>query len=133
VIVLDSSVLCAYHNTRDVHHPAARDVVARLVAGEWDRGLLLEYVFLEVVTVLLARRGADTAMAAATALLEARELDFVPCSPFFRDTLLTFQSQARRILSFTDATIVTVARQRKAALATFDRGFRDVPGLDLIP
>ena len=28
----------------------------QFLSGKWGRGLLLEYVFLEVVTVLLARR-----------------------------------------------------------------------------
>ncbi len=57
MLLLDSSFLIAYHNTRDVHHAAAARAMPRIVAGEWGRAALLEYVFLEVVTVLLARRG----------------------------------------------------------------------------
>lgn len=132
MIVLDSSVLCAYHNSTDVHHVAARGIVERLVGGEWARGLLLEYVFLEVVTVLLARRGAQVAFAASAVLLASREIEFVPCSPLFQDTLLAFQAQRNRSLSFTDAAIVAVARQRNAWVASFDRGFAEVPGLRLV-
>ena len=68
------------------------------------------YVFLEVVTVLLARRGLSVAAAVATALLQAREIDFVPCSELFLDTLETFRSQGNAKLSFTDAAIITMAR-----------------------
>jgi predicted nucleic acid-binding protein len=69
MIVLDSSFLVAYHNRRDVHHGAAAATMERLVAAEWGPALLLEYVFLEVVTVLLARRGLDVAVRVATILL----------------------------------------------------------------
>jgi predicted nucleic acid-binding protein len=79
VIVLDSSFLVAYHNRRDVHHDAASAVMRQIVGGEWGRALLLEYVFVEVVTVLLARRGLSSASEAATTLLEADEVEFVPC------------------------------------------------------
>lgn len=135
MLILDSSFLVAYHNQRDVHHRAAVEAVGRLAGGEWGRGLLLEYVFLEVVTVLLARRGLETASRVATALLHAREVDFVPCSDLFPETLETFSLQANRGWSFTDAAIVTVVRGREgiSQVATFDAGFREVEGLEVVP
>jgi predicted nucleic acid-binding protein len=106
----------------------------RLLAGAWGASLLLEYVFLEVVTVLLARRGLEVASQVGTVLLQARELEFVPCSDVFLDTLETFRAQRGNRLSFADAAIVTVARQREARfLATFDQDFRQVGGLALVP
>src|SRR5688572_16336687 len=102
-IVVDSSFLIAYHNTRDVHHAAAARAMVQLVAGKWGRVLLLEYVFLEVVTVLLARRGHEVAVEVGTKLLEAAEVDFVPCSELFLDALETFRTQASGTLSFVDA------------------------------
>ncbi len=104
------------------------------MAGAWGRALLLEYVFLEVVTVLLARRGLETASRVATALLEAREVDFVPCSDIFLETLGTFRDQRRGTLSFTDAAIVTVARKSGGyAVATFDADLRRVDGISVVP
>jgi predicted nucleic acid-binding protein len=133
VIVLDSSFLIAYHNQRDVHHPAAARAMERVLQGEWGRALLLEYVFLEVVTVLLARSGLQTAIAVATALLQAAEVDFVACSDVFLDTWETFLRQRSGTLSFTDAAIVTVARQRQARVATFDVDFRDLEDISVVP
>ena len=105
-----------------------------LITEKWGRAILLEYVFLEVVTVLLARRGLSVALTVGTALLRARELDFVPCSELFLDTLETFRSQAGAKLSFTDAAIVTVARRHDSSLvATFDRDFRGIKGITTIP
>jgi predicted nucleic acid-binding protein len=134
MIVLDSSFLVAYHNRRDVHHRPAAATMERLVAAEWGPALLLEYVFLEVVTVLLARRGLDVAVRVATILLQARDVEFVPSSDMFLDVLETFRAQRHGRLSFTDAAIVTVARNRDARfVATFDRDFRQVEGLAVLP
>jgi len=137
VILLDSSFLVAFHNTRDVHHQRAVRLMDRFLDDEWGRGLLLEYVFLEVTTVLAMRRSLDVAVAVGDVLLRARELDFVPSSELFRDTYVTFRGQRlgdRDVLSFADAALVTVARQRDVPhIATFDDDFRNVEGVEAVP
>lgn len=133
MIVVDSSFLIAYHNTRDVHHAAATRAMLRLLGGEWGQALLLEYVFLEVVTVLMARRDLPVATEVADRLLAARESDFVPCSDIFLETLLTFRNQSDGRLSFTDAAIVTVARRNPPGLvATFDSDFNGIQGVTVV-
>jgi predicted nucleic acid-binding protein len=133
MIVLDSSFLIAYHNTRDAHHAAAARTMVQVVSGKWGRALLLEYVLLEVVTVLRAKRGHEAAVRVAAALLDAAEVDFVPCSDFVAETLRTFGSEPAN-LSFTDAAIVTVARRgRNTPVATFDSDFSEVPGIHVVP
>jgi hypothetical protein len=114
--------------------------------GEWGRGLLLEYVFTEVVTVLLKRRR-DIGVAARVGrlLLDGDELDFVPCSDLFTDVLQIFTSQdveststrrswpvsraARRArLSFADAAAVAhVAKEVSGGqVLTFRCGSRKI-------
>ena len=134
MIVLDSSFLVAYHNSRDVHHEAAAAAMADFLDDGWGQGLLLEYVFLEVVTVLMARRGIRVASEVADVLLGARELEFVPCSELFLDAVEVFQRQKRTRLSFVDATIINVARnQTEGLVATFDRELSSVRGINAIP
>ena len=134
MIVVDSSFLIAYHNTNDIHHSAAAQAMDKFLEGSWGQGLLLEYVFLEVVTVLMARRGLPVASATATALLSARELDLVPCSGIFLETLETFRNQEGTRLSFADAAILTVARQQADGfVATFDKDFRKLEGISVVP
>jgi len=134
MIVLDSSFVVAFHNERDVHHEAAARTMGDVIAGKWGRVLLLEYVFVEVVTVVMARRGLRAAVNVGTALLEARELDFVPCTELFVDTFESFRGQSEARLSFTDAAIVTAARRYDALrVATFDRDFENVNGITLVP
>ena len=49
-------------------------------------------------------------------LLGARELEFVPCSELFLDSVETFQRQTKTRLSFVDATIVNLACDRADGL-----------------
>lgn len=134
MVILDSSFLIAYHNRGDVHHPAAAAVMERLVAGEWGRALLLEYVIVEVATVLLVRRNLSTAVRVVDALLRAGEVEFLPCSAIFLATLDTFRNQQPSDLSFVDAAILTVARQRDVEhVATFDRDFAGLDGIEPLP
>lgn len=134
MIVLDSSFLIAYHNDGDVHHAAAAAAMPPLIDGEWGEVLLPEYVFLEVVTVVGARKGVEDAVAVGERLLAAREVEFVPCSELFLDAFEVFRAQDRFRLSFADATILAVARDRGAEfVATFDEDLRTVEGIRLVP
>lgn len=134
MVVIDSSFLVAYHNERDVHHSSAREGMERLIQGEWASALLPEYVLLETVTVVAARRGAQKAVEVGGMLLRAEEYEFVPCSAFFVSAFDTFREMPGRSPSFADAAIVTIARERDAGfVATFDTDFRGIEGLTVVP
>jgi predicted nucleic acid-binding protein len=134
VIVLDSSFLIGYHNERDAHHSAALTLMDRFLAGEWGKGLLLEYIFLEIVTVLLVRRDHAVAVRVGRILLDAAELEFVPCSDLFPDTFQNFSTQAGTRLSFADVAILNVARSRADGLIlSFDEEFRKIASLRVNP
>jgi len=134
VIVLDSSFLIAFHNERDAHHATARTLMESFLANKWGRGLLLEYVFLEVMTVLLLRRDLTTATHVGAILLAAQEIEFIPCSDFFLETMEAFSRQARTRLSFTDVAVARIARERAdGRVITFDEEFRKVSGLHVLP
>jgi predicted nucleic acid-binding protein len=133
MIVLDSSFLIAYYNTRDIHHPAAARTMVQILGEKWGRGLLLEYVFLETVTVLRARRDAGVAASVGKTLLSAAELDFVPCSGVFNEAFEIFQRLRQHNLSFVDAAIVAVAMQNAPGfIATFDQDFSGIRGIKVV-
>lgn len=133
MIVLDSSFLIAYYNTRDVHHSAAARTMIQILGEKWGRGLLLEYVFLETVTVLRARRDASVAISVGKTLLSAAEVDFVPCSGVFNDAFETFQRLRQHELSFVDSAIVSVALQNAPGfVATFDQDFSGIRGVRVV-
>jgi predicted nucleic acid-binding protein len=92
--------------------------------------LLLDYVFLEIATVLLVRRNLAVAAAVSRLLLEAQELEFVVCSVLFSNTFEWFVKQTNTRLSFADAAVAHVARERAGGLVlTFDQEFVKVPGI----
>ena len=127
MIILDSSFLIAFHNTRDAHHPQATEIMSRFLEGEWGHGLLLEHIFLEVVTVLAARVDLAAAIDVGDTLLRASELEFVACSDVFPGAYATFRSQGGSGLSLADAAIVAVARERGVpCVATYDDDFRKI-------
>jgi predicted nucleic acid-binding protein len=130
VIVLDSSFLIGFHNERDAHHQEASALMDRFLAGEWGRGLLLEYVLLEVVTVLLLRRELPVAARVGRLLLDAQELKFVPCSELFLQAFERFTEQENTRLSLVDAAIAHVAQAHAGGLVlTFDQEFFKLPGI----
>jgi predicted nucleic acid-binding protein len=130
VIVLDSSFLVGFHNERDAHNGIACILMERFLSGEWGRGLLLDYVFLEIVTVLLVRRDLSVATRVGRLLLDADEIDFVPCSDLFSDTFDMFTHQGSTRLSFADAAIALVAQKRADGLVlTFDEELAKLPGI----
>ena len=135
MIVVDSSFLVAFHNRRDVHHAAAADAMEDVLAGEYGDILLPEYVFMEVTTVLAARRNLAAAVTVGEVLLRAREIELVPCFEYFEKTFNVFRTQrAANPLSFADAAIVVIAAARGAGyVATFDRGFNSVEGIKVVP
>jgi predicted nucleic acid-binding protein len=106
----------------------------RFLAGTWGKGLLLEYVYLEIMTVLLLRRDLSVATRVGRILLDAEELEFVPCSDLFIETMAIFSNQGGTRLSFADATIASVARSRAGGLIlSFDEEFRKIAGLRVNP
>ena len=134
MIVLDSSFLIGFYNERDAHHARASTLMDRFLAGIWGRGLLLEYVFLEITTVLLLRRNLSTATRVGHILLDAEELEFVPCSDLFVETMESFTNQTDTRLSFTDAAIANVTRRHAdGQILTFDEEFRKVARLRINP
>jgi predicted nucleic acid-binding protein len=131
---VDSSFLIAYFNESDAHHAAAASAWGRLLAGEWGPALLPEDIFLEVVTVLAARRGIEKAAVWGTQLLESAEFEFVDCSPFFRPAFERFRMQRGTKMSLADTAILAIAGARRAGfVATFDDDFRGFAGISVVP
>ena len=88
----------------------------------------------EAIQLYLARRGLTVASEVTTKLLQAREVEFIPCSELFVEALEVFRGQAAERLSFTNAAIVTVTRRQTPLLvATFDSDFRGLEGISVIP
>ena len=134
MIVLDTSFLLAFHDEGDVNHTAARVSMSRLLDGAWGKGLLLELVFVDTLSILKRARPAGVAQQLGSDLLKARELDFVPASEHFRAVWTEFQTDFLSPLSFTSHAVAWTARQRAGGkVLTFDPALRESPGVIVEP
>ncbi len=134
MIVVDSSILIAFNNPRDVLHGRAQDAMQRFASGMWGKGLLLEHVFIETVSVLKRKLTPAAAIHAGGYLRRAHQLEFVPTSEAFLAYWNEFQSDYLSPLSFVDKAIAVTARQRSGGkVLTFDKAFREIPGIVVLP
>lgn len=129
---LDTSFLVAYYNAHDAHHAAARDAMARL--AEEGSHSLLDYVLAETLTVTGARAGMAAARQAADDLTTAEEFALAPGTGHLGKGLKRFLLQPKLGLSFVDAVLVEAAlASADPRVATFDRDFRKVDGIEVVP
>ena len=78
--------------------------------------------------MLLVPRDAGIVARVGRLLLDANELDFVPCSDVFSEALEMFTRQASTRLSFADAAIAHAAQDCADGLVlTFDAEFGKLP------
>ena len=123
MILVDSCVFIAYANTKDHHHEKAVEILENVVEGEYGKAFLTDYIFSEVVTVMLLRVGFDHAKKLGKYLLSS-EFEFLRIDEIgFKRAWETFCKVEN--MSFTDCThlaLMEVYEIKK--IATFDRGFQ---------
>lgn len=130
MIVVDTPVLIAYFNTRDVNHQKAKFALESVVNGRWGKALLLECIFVETVSIIKEKLSPLAAIQIGEHLRRVHHFDFIPTSDLFRSAWKEFQSDQTSRLNFTDHMLAFVARQRAGGkILTFDSAFRDIPGI----
>lgn len=134
MIILDTSFIVAFVNTRDVHHTAAVEAMSMIASGRLGRPLVPEYVVGETLTVIVCRAGLPAAVRIGRRMLESKDLTVVPCTSYMDGAFEIFRAQRGRRLSFTDAAIVAIARSEEIPhVATFDRALGKVKGIQAVP
>lgn len=124
MIFLDSSVIVAYKNADDINHKKAVALFQKLNAGEFGIGVISEFVFSEVATVLALRKSMEAAKEVGNVLLDAREIEIMKASEVFERSWEIFTSQEDSCLSFVDASNLACMEKRKIRkIATFDKDF----------
>jgi predicted nucleic acid-binding protein len=126
---VDTGVLVAFHNAKDLNHEAATRLVESIAAGEMGSAYTTDYVFDEAVTVALVRTGRpDLAVSLGRLILgwdtpQFLELVNIDGDAFMRAWSL-FAVHSERGLSFTDCTSIAVMETfRIDAIASFDSDF----------
>ena len=132
MIMLDSSFLIAYHNTKDNNHKQASELMPRIASGEYGKVNITDYIFDETATYLAAKHGLGKAVTIGTYLLGASELIGITKNDF-EEAWSLFKSQRNTRLSFTDCTVIIAMRANSITkLATFDGDFGKFSDLSVV-
>jgi len=133
LIFLDSSSIIAYKNADDINHKKAVDIFQKLNAGEYGVGVISEFVFSEVTTVLALRKSMGTAKEVGNVLLEAREIEIMKASDVFEVSWEIFTNQENTGLSFVDASNLACMKLKKIRkIATFDKNFVKIRSVEVV-
>lgn len=129
-IFIDSSVFCAYANARDVHHKNAQKIINDVVSGKHENGITTDYVFDETITVTKRKANSKTAIEIGKFLLDSEIFITKVDSMSFQKAWELFQAND---LSFTDcSSIAFMELFGIIKIATFDKGFRNIKGVQVI-
>ena len=129
-IFIDSSVFCAYANVRDVHHKNAKKIIEDIISGKHENGITTDYIFDETVTVIRRKSNSRTAIEIGKFLLDSEIFIAKIDSLVFQKSWELFQTNE---LSFTDCSnIVFMDLFDISKIATFDKGFKNIKGVQVI-
>jgi predicted nucleic acid-binding protein len=133
LIFLDSSAIIAYKNADDINYKKAVDIFQKLNAGDYGIGVISEFVFSEVTTVLALRKSMEAAKEVGNILLEAREIEIMRASEVFERSWEIFSNQENTGLSFVDASNLACMEIRKIRkIATFDKDFVKIRSVEVV-
>lgn len=133
MIFIDSSAIIAYKNTDDINHKKAANIFQKLNEGEYGIGIISEFVFSEVTTVLALRKSMKAAKEVGNVLLEAREIEIMKASEVFERTWDIFTNQENTELSFVDASNLACMEKRGIRkIATFDKDFLRIKAVEVV-
>ena len=128
MIILDTSFIISYFNTRDQNHSKA----TKLMKQMHEPLCLTDYIFDETVTVSLIRlKSIEKASKIGDMLRSLRIID-VEKSGFDKAWDL-FCKQKDTALSFTDCTTISIMQENYIdKIATFDEDFYKIKGINVV-
>lgn len=133
MIFLDSSAIIAYKNADDINHKKAAEIFQELTQGKYGIGVISEFIFSEVTTVLALRKSMEAAKEVGTVLLNAREIEIMKASDVFERAWEIFIDQKNTALSFVDASNLACMEYKKIKqIATFDKDFLRISSVEVV-
>lgn len=133
MIFLDSSVIIAYKNADDMNHKKAEAIFQNLNEGKYGIGIISEFIFSEVTTVLALRKSIDAAKEVGNILLNAKEIEIMKASDVFERAWEIFINQENTALSFVDSSNLACMEQKRIKkIATFDKDFLKIGELEVM-
>ncbi|MHB8603157.1 MAG: type II toxin-antitoxin system VapC family toxin [Nitrosotalea sp.] len=128
MIILDTSFIISYFNTRDQNHSKA----AKMMKQMHEPFCLTDYIFGETATVSLIRLKSIEKAAKIGEILKSLLIIDVEKSSFDKAWNL-FCKQKDTALSFTDCTTISIMQENYIEkIATFDEDFGKIRGIRVV-
>jgi len=133
MILLDSSLIVAYSNKADENHARALQIIKSLERGKYGTPVITDYIFDEVVTVMLVKtRNLERVSELGETLLNSTVL-FRIDEDLFNRAWSIFKEQRKPEFSFTDCATIAVCKANGISnIATFDEDFQKLDGYNII-
>ena len=132
-VLLDSSVIIAFHNKDDENHLKAVRIMNDIVKGKFGRPYISDYVFGECLTVALLKLNFKEAVNLGKHLISSEISLLKSAAIIVQRAWEIFQEKNTGKLSFTDCTNIAFMEILSIDyLATFDNEFRKISGLNII-
>ena len=128
-IFIDTGVFVAFHNTKDVNHLKALEIIKNIATGKLGPAYTSDYIFDEAVTTALVRtRKPKVALTVGKMIQGELTIPFLVVlrvnATAFKEAWKLFSRYADKGLSFTDCTSVALMNQNKIEnIASFDTDF----------
>ncbi|MCD6485430.1 MAG: type II toxin-antitoxin system VapC family toxin [Candidatus Odinarchaeota archaeon] len=125
-IFVDTNIFVALRNEDDIHHKRAKELMRKMLLGEFGTIYTSNFVFDEAVTVALVRtKNIELAEDIGRYILSTNRIKFVFIDEtLFNDAWMLFKKLSKKRLSFTDCTNIAVIRSRSISwIASFDAHF----------
>jgi len=133
MILLDSSLIVAYSNEADENHEKALKIVKDLERGKYGTPAITDYIFDEIVTVMLVKtKNLKKVLELGEALLNSTLL-FRVDEEIFHSAWNIFKEQRKPRFSFTDCTTIATCKVNGIRnIATFDQDFKMLKAFTII-
>lgn len=133
MILLDTSFVVAYYNTRDEHHEKAKEIMQKLKVNMLGECCITDYIFDECMTVILLRlKDIKKATEIGNDLLALTKIIYMD-ENLFQFTRQIFKEQQKTKLSFTDCSSIALLKDRNMqGIITFDTEFGKVGRINII-
>lgn len=133
MIILDTNIIVAFYNTRDENHEKAVKLMKDITEGKYGNLYITDYIFDEIITVIFIRlKDLSKVIEIGEAIRKSVEILSVG-KIIFDGAWELFISQRKTWFSFTDcATLSAMHRRNIKNIATFDKDFKEIKGIDIV-
>ena len=132
MVFLDTSFIISYLNKRDRNHIKSKNIISKIISGDYGNVCISDYVFSECATVLF-KLFKDIKKTEILCNRLKEDLIFYIDKDTFEETFKIFTKQKNTSFSFVDCSIIALMKSNNIKyLATFDKDFEKIEGIKLL-